>query len=122
MLKAIFDQQVGVLTQKAETIKEESFLDNYTCYIAHWIILRINTVDKSLGRELSGDLFLWTKEESSTSRIPNRCFKCENIAKVETQRRCACEKNPWYNQAFTLSCHFDIRKDKSKKKGSIPSW
>lgn len=40
------------------------------------------TTMEPLGRELSGDLFLSTKEDSGTRGLPNHCFKCENIAKV----------------------------------------
>jgi len=42
------------------------------------------TTMEPLGRELSGDLFLSTKEDSEdlTRGLPNHCFKCENIAKV----------------------------------------
>ena len=40
------------------------------------------TTMEPLGRELSGDLFLSTKEDSGTRGLPNHCFKCENIVKV----------------------------------------
>ena len=40
------------------------------------------TTVEEFGRELSGDLFLSTKEDSGTRGLPNHCFKCENIAKV----------------------------------------
>ncbi len=53
------------------------------------------TTMEPLGRELSGDLFLSTKEDSGTRRLPNHCFKCENIANVtEIQKQWTCDKAP----------------------------
>ncbi len=40
----------------------------------------ILTTTETLGRKLSGDLFLCTKEDNGTREIPKRCFKCENTA------------------------------------------
>ncbi len=49
-----------------------------------------------LGRELSGDLFLCTKQDSGTRGIINYGFMCENI-KINTElkkRKKTCDKVP----------------------------
>lgn len=47
-----------------------------------------------LGRELSGDLFLCTKEDSATKGIINHSFTCENIAKLTQNKKNTYDKVP----------------------------
>ncbi len=53
------------------------------------------TIMESHRRELSGDVFHFSKEDSGRRGIPSHCFKCENIAKVtEKLKTMTCDKVP----------------------------